>query len=358
MNTLQFPIIPAATATEVCAQFELQAAALAILSQELSPAEFFSRLEERRLSVDAINLLAHGLPHREAIFWACRCVEKYAAALPPEGQEAWSAAQKWVQAPTGNACQAARDSIKNSTFQNAGAWTAQAVSWAGSAEQAALTGKAVSAAVQMAAALGLPDIKALLDKLTAAWSVALGQLSQSPGWAVHLPQANLPAIPAIGALLPTPALPTIAMPNLPAMDMTQLENFPRVMLQLLQVLVPSLVIPPLPGITGPALPGLPGMPQVNLTMGLPGIALPTLPGLAGQLPSITLPSLPGTPTLPALGLSLPTMPSLDGQLNIPAIPGINLTPEQLLKVFHLHQPFLEIGARIARGELVIPPTAG
>ena len=47
---------------------------------------------------DAVKLLAHALPKREAVWWACMCARAIPdAALPPEDAAAIEAAETWVR---------------------------------------------------------------------------------------------------------------------------------------------------------------------------------------------------------------------------------------------------------------------
>lgn len=86
-------------ALDLAGQVSLGAEAKALLTETLSSAEFAERLGQAQLYPDALRMLAHSLPVREAIWWGCLCL--WHSRQPPAGveQEAFRAAVRWVQAP-------------------------------------------------------------------------------------------------------------------------------------------------------------------------------------------------------------------------------------------------------------------
>ena len=65
------------------------------------PKEFLAVLNDADLQVDAIRLLAHLLPRREAIWWAWECARRASGADPPQPiQEALAATEQWIKEPT------------------------------------------------------------------------------------------------------------------------------------------------------------------------------------------------------------------------------------------------------------------
>ncbi len=61
-------------AAAICAQFELDAAAGKLLEPQHSVRQFFTLLNKQQHHADAIRFLAHALPKREAVWWACRSI--------------------------------------------------------------------------------------------------------------------------------------------------------------------------------------------------------------------------------------------------------------------------------------------
>jgi hypothetical protein len=93
--------ISAATASEVCACFTPGDEARALLRDGLTPGQFLDVLVQAQHFPDAVAFLAHALPKREAVWWACRCARQAAAAAPltPPADAALQAAEAWVADP-------------------------------------------------------------------------------------------------------------------------------------------------------------------------------------------------------------------------------------------------------------------
>jgi uncharacterized protein DUF6931 len=80
---------------------ELSEEAAKVLDQRQRPEELFGLLVEKDLYEDAIRLAAHGLPKREAIWWACLCLwELYRPQPPAAADAALHAAVRWLREPT------------------------------------------------------------------------------------------------------------------------------------------------------------------------------------------------------------------------------------------------------------------
>jgi hypothetical protein len=117
---------------------------------------------------DALRLLAHALPKREAVWWACMCARGVPALAPrPEDLDALAAAEAWVRKPeeaTRRACMAAGE---KAGFRSPESWAAAGAFWSGGsiapegvdpvAPADHLTGAAVSGAIVMAALRHKPE---------------------------------------------------------------------------------------------------------------------------------------------------------------------------------------------------------
>jgi hypothetical protein len=92
--------VAARTAGEVCGRYKPSRDAQKLLRDELPPLQFVERLLEAGQYVDAFDFLAHALPKREAVWWACLSVRHaQGAALPPREVAALKAAVEWVLQP-------------------------------------------------------------------------------------------------------------------------------------------------------------------------------------------------------------------------------------------------------------------
>lgn len=62
---------------------------------------FVATLVERELFADAIAILAHALPRREAVWWAWVCARKVSGPTPPSKiQAALDATERWIVQPS------------------------------------------------------------------------------------------------------------------------------------------------------------------------------------------------------------------------------------------------------------------
>jgi len=117
---------------------------------------------------DAARLVAHALPKREAVWWACMCAravpDMAATALD---DAALAAAEAWVRRPDETTRRAAMTAAEAAAFRSAEAWAAVGAFWSGGsmapegqpvvppAEH--LTGVAVAGAVVLAAVRVAPE---------------------------------------------------------------------------------------------------------------------------------------------------------------------------------------------------------
>jgi hypothetical protein len=84
----------------LCAAAQLEDEARALLAPEHGPREFIEHLVEQEQYAAAVQLLAHALPTREAIWWAWVCARRAAGAEPaPEVREGLDAIERWITQP-------------------------------------------------------------------------------------------------------------------------------------------------------------------------------------------------------------------------------------------------------------------
>ena len=158
-----FTKITQANAQLLCQAFELDEAASALLSDNPSSAAYIQRLIEHALYTDAVKVLAHALPKREATWWACLCVRNSSVTE----SKAIELAEAWVYKPSEDNRKAILPLIASSKFKSAAEWAALAAFWSGNnmsltpevtiATVEGLTAKAVMAAIIMSAVSGAPE---------------------------------------------------------------------------------------------------------------------------------------------------------------------------------------------------------
>jgi uncharacterized protein DUF6931 len=128
--------------------------------------EALDRLERAELLIEATRLIAHALPAREAIWWACACSRYTAASGSDPAAEAKmrEAAEEWVRKPTDEHRRAAMKQAEAMGFGSPEAWAAVGAFWSGDSmappeapkvpPQPHFTGLAVAGSVALAAARG------------------------------------------------------------------------------------------------------------------------------------------------------------------------------------------------------------
>ncbi len=90
-----------ATAADLCKHVTLSEGAQELLRPEHLPKQFLDILIEKKLAADAVQFIAHYLPKRQAVWWACHCALDSAGPKPkPEAVRAIQTAERWVAQPT------------------------------------------------------------------------------------------------------------------------------------------------------------------------------------------------------------------------------------------------------------------
>jgi hypothetical protein len=124
-------------------------------------------LIQASLVTDAARLVAHALPKREAVWWACMCARATEAAPAPADAEALTAAETWVRKPEEPNRRQAMAKAEAAGFRTPEAWAAIGAFWSGGSMAPEgqpvvppgdhLTGLAVAGAVSLAAVRKQPE---------------------------------------------------------------------------------------------------------------------------------------------------------------------------------------------------------
>jgi hypothetical protein len=123
------------------------------------------RLEGAGFALEAVRVLAHALPKRESVWWACMCATATAPGdLAESDRLAQQNAEQWVRRQTDDLRRAAMEFAEAGGCVTAEAWTGIAAFWAGDsiaplgqppiAPLPYQAGSAVAAAVALAAVRG------------------------------------------------------------------------------------------------------------------------------------------------------------------------------------------------------------
>jgi hypothetical protein len=192
------------TATGVTDNYQQDPSAAKLMTPNQTPAQYVDQLKANNKSTEAINFLAHGMPSREGVHWACKSSDTVAKGLAPADQQALQAAKAWTANPNPATQQAAAAAASKTNFQSPAAWAAQGAAWAPPnggpvpPGQPNLTGHAVSGSVQLAAAQSVaPPQAPSLPTIPAAPTLAAPTLQQPPAPAI--PQPAPPPTPAAEA---------------------------------------------------------------------------------------------------------------------------------------------------------------
>jgi hypothetical protein len=117
---------------EVCKRFPLGEEAGKLLKPDLAPRKFVETLIERQLFLDAIRFLAHALPKREAVWWACVCARQVCGSKEPAPfMAALAAAEKWAADPSEDNRRAAMPAAEAAELGTPPGCAAMAAFWSG-----------------------------------------------------------------------------------------------------------------------------------------------------------------------------------------------------------------------------------
>jgi hypothetical protein len=205
MQVMSLIKIKSPTAAEVAGKYKPHPEAKALLQPTHTPTQYAAALQKGSFSQDHIHFLAHGMPERESVGWACKSSAKVSDKLEPADKTALQSAQAWVKNPTPANQSAAAAAAAKTNFQGPGAWAAQGAAWAKTpgapASPAApnLTGHAVAGSVMLAAAISAPKAPVLKAPTLQVPAVPKAPTLQAPKFAV-------PKLPTL-APPPPPSLP-------------------------------------------------------------------------------------------------------------------------------------------------------
>ena len=91
---------PESPLQQLCNRAKVSDEAKALLTDQITTKQFLGLLVEKELLVDAIRLVAHLLPKREAVGWGCLCVRHVLASQKDKPlPNVQVAAERWVSAP-------------------------------------------------------------------------------------------------------------------------------------------------------------------------------------------------------------------------------------------------------------------
>jgi hypothetical protein len=182
------PKTPPKTVEEIARPLPLSEPAKARIPQATTPRALLDLLIADGLIDDAIRILAHALPKREAVGWGCLCVRPSFGpqTLPPE-IEAIEAAELWVKDPSEPNRRGAGKASESADVSTAAGCLAVSAFWSGGSlappnlpavpPRDDLTAQAVAGAIMMASVVvPVETAKRRREFLTIGMDVASGKI--------------------------------------------------------------------------------------------------------------------------------------------------------------------------------------
>lgn len=166
--------VTAACAQEIAQRFDLMSESQPLLTDTHTPGEFLRILIDHGHNPDAVTFLAHAMPAREAVWWACLCTRYHLADSDAQYQQTHAAAEAWVRKPTEENRREAETCAETSHYSTPASWVAAAAFWSnGSIAPASepvmeppsyLYAHAVASAIIMSTGHGMPAEKEVEER--------------------------------------------------------------------------------------------------------------------------------------------------------------------------------------------------
>lgn len=121
----------APSAADIVARFECSEAAQAQLASADTPIALLDKLERATLWLDALRLAAYTCTKREAVWWACLCIENAKIPSNEAQQRALQIAQRWVDTQDESERRLAFTASEAAGLNHAAGCAALAAFWSG-----------------------------------------------------------------------------------------------------------------------------------------------------------------------------------------------------------------------------------
>ncbi len=203
------PKLTTPSAADLAAKFKPQPPAAALLKPGMTSSEYVHALEANKMPNDTVNALAHGMPEKDSVSWACQSSRKVEGKLNPADKSALDAAEAWVKNPTDATKSAAADAAGKANMKGPGGWAAQAAAWTSPAPAPAVPGAAPAVATP---SLTAPAVAGAV--LLAAGLMKAPAMPDTP----RVDPLKVPALPAVPGAQPPPP------PEVPAPDQNKLAT--------------------------------------------------------------------------------------------------------------------------------------
>ncbi len=182
---------------EIVAESKPSPEGKALLKPDMTPAQYQGALEKNKLSVDSVHFMAHGLPPRDGLCWACQSCKLVMPKLSGPELDAFKMAGAWVKAPSLDLKSSLNACLGKIDFTGPGSWACQGALWA--------------------MVPGMPVAAAVIGAILLAAGLHIGP----PMPAIPKPKLQLPMLPLPPEMLLELKKPQINIP-IPVLDQPKL----------------------------------------------------------------------------------------------------------------------------------------
>jgi hypothetical protein len=123
------PKITAPTAAEVCEKSKPSPQGKALLQPKMTPPQYLHTLEKNKLPVDSVHFLAHGMPEKDSICWACQSCRVVGPKLSMPEMDALKLTEAWLKNPLPDLHGGILGCLGKVDFTGPAGWAAQAAAW-------------------------------------------------------------------------------------------------------------------------------------------------------------------------------------------------------------------------------------
>ncbi|MBL4866618.1 MAG: hypothetical protein JKY67_09620 [Pseudomonadales bacterium] len=123
----QLKKVTAKKAADITQHYEMGEEAAPHLEKDISPFNFVKALLNAELYSEAVNFLAHALPKRESVWWACQSAKTDTS--EKANTDALLAAEAWVRAPKEELRKNCMDIAEKDKLKSSASWAALAAYW-------------------------------------------------------------------------------------------------------------------------------------------------------------------------------------------------------------------------------------
>lgn len=118
-------------AIDIIKNFELVEEFQPVLDDEQVPAQYLETLMDNEHYQDAVIFLAHAIPAKEAVWWACVCSRHHKEDADVTYQLGLNAAEAWVYDPTEENRRICERYVEKENNATPASWAAAAAFWSG-----------------------------------------------------------------------------------------------------------------------------------------------------------------------------------------------------------------------------------